>query len=45
MAKILLHGSLHVTILEAEGISNSGRPSSQAPGFLRKVRDDHLSLL
>lgn len=31
---ILLHGSIHVTIYEAEEISNS---SSQAPGFLRKV--------
>ncbi|KAJ1261943.1 hypothetical protein BS78_09G067700 [Paspalum vaginatum] len=38
MAKILLHGSLHVTIFEAEEISSSGsRPSSQAPGFLRKL--------
>jgi hypothetical protein len=45
MAKILLHGSLHVTIFEAEEISNSSRPSSQAPGFLRKVRDHLLFLL
>ncbi|TVU17310.1 hypothetical protein EJB05_33334 [Eragrostis curvula] len=38
MARILLHGSLHATILEAEGLSNSSRPSSQAPaGFLRKL--------
>ncbi|CAN6336426.1 unnamed protein product [Urochloa humidicola] len=38
MAMILLHGSLHVTIFEAEEISNSSRASSQAPaGFLRKL--------
>jgi len=37
MAKILLHGSLHVTIFEGEELSNTSRPSSQAPGFLRKV--------
>ncbi|KAG2624914.1 hypothetical protein PVAP13_3KG156100 [Panicum virgatum] len=37
MAKILLHGSLHVTIFEAEELSNTSRPSSQAPGFLRKL--------
>nr|CAB3460381.1 unnamed protein product [Digitaria exilis] len=37
MAMILLHGSIHVTIYEAEEISNSSRPSSQAPGFLRKL--------
>uniref|UniRef100_A0ACD5U7W1 Uncharacterized protein n=1 Tax=Avena sativa TaxID=4498 RepID=A0ACD5U7W1_AVESA len=37
MAKILLHGTVHVTVFEAEGISNNSRPSSQAPGFLRKL--------
>jgi hypothetical protein len=37
MARILLHGSLHVTIMEAEGLPNPSRPSSQAPQFLRKV--------
>ncbi|GJN35905.1 hypothetical protein PR202_gb24720 [Eleusine coracana subsp. coracana] len=37
MARILLHGSLHVTIMEAQGLSNSSRPSSQAPQFLRKL--------
>ena len=37
MARILLHGSLHVTIFEAEELSNSSRPSSQALGFLRKL--------
>ncbi|KQK07276.1 hypothetical protein BRADI_2g34290v3 [Brachypodium distachyon] len=37
MAKILLHGTLHVTVFEAEGLSNPSRPSSQAPQFLRKL--------
>ncbi|KAL6897808.1 hypothetical protein ACP4OV_006767 [Aristida adscensionis] len=37
MARLLLHGSLHVTILEAEEVSNPSRASSQAPGFLRKL--------
>jgi phospholipase D1/2 len=37
MAKILLHGTIHVTVFEAEGLSNTSRPSSQAPQFLRKV--------
>uniref|UniRef100_A0ACD5W198 Uncharacterized protein n=1 Tax=Avena sativa TaxID=4498 RepID=A0ACD5W198_AVESA len=37
MAKILLHGTVHVTVFEAEGISNNSRPSSQAPQFLRKL--------
>jgi phospholipase D1/2 len=37
MAKILLHGTLHVTVFEAQELSNTSRPSSQAPQFLRKV--------
>uniref|UniRef100_A0A0E0HA65 Phospholipase D n=1 Tax=Oryza nivara TaxID=4536 RepID=A0A0E0HA65_ORYNI len=37
MAKILLHGTMHVTIFEAESLSNPSRPSSQAPQFLRKL--------
>uniref|UniRef100_J3M4D9 Phospholipase D n=1 Tax=Oryza brachyantha TaxID=4533 RepID=J3M4D9_ORYBR len=37
MAKILLHGTLHVTVFEADGLSNPSRPSSQAPQFLRKL--------
>ncbi|XP_042403995.1 phospholipase D alpha 1-like isoform X1 [Zingiber officinale] len=37
MAQILLHGSLHVTIFEAESLSNPHRASGGAPHFLRKV--------
>ncbi|KAK1693025.1 hypothetical protein QYE76_009722 [Lolium multiflorum] len=37
MAKILLHGTLHVTVFEAQELSNTSRPSSQAPQFLRKL--------
>ncbi|KAF6982928.1 hypothetical protein CFC21_001249 [Triticum aestivum] len=37
MARILLHGTLHVTVFEGEGITNNSRPSSQAPQFLRKL--------
>ena len=38
MAKYLLHGTLEVTIYDAENIVNQDRKSGRAPGFLRKVR-------
>ena len=38
MAQILLHGTLHVTIFEAESLSNPHRASGGAPKFIRKVR-------
>lgn len=37
MAEILLHGTLHATILEADKLSNPERASAGAPKFLRKV--------
>ncbi|KAF9615732.1 hypothetical protein IFM89_026147 [Coptis chinensis] len=37
MALILLHGTLHVTILEANSVSNPGRATGGAPKFLRKL--------
>ncbi|RWR83099.1 phospholipase D alpha 1 [Cinnamomum micranthum f. kanehirae] len=37
MAEILLHGTLHATILEADGLSNPERASAGAPKFLRKL--------
>jgi len=37
MAQILLHGTLHATIFEAESLSNPHRASGGAPKFIRKV--------
>jgi hypothetical protein len=37
MAQILLHGTLHATIFEAESLSNPHRASGSAPKFIRKV--------
>ncbi|XXG63645.1 hypothetical protein AAC387_Pa05g1785 [Persea americana] len=37
MAQILLHGTLHATILEADELSNPERASEGAPKFLRKL--------
>eukprot|EP00268_Persea_americana_P012980 TRINITY_DN1560_c0_g1_i1.p1 TRINITY_DN1560_c0_g1~~TRINITY_DN1560_c0_g1_i1.p1 ORF type:complete len:814 (-),score=152.58 TRINITY_DN1560_c0_g1_i1:429-2870(-) len=37
MAQILLHGTLNVTIFEAEALSNPNRASGTAPKFLRKL--------
>lgn len=39
MAQILLHGTLHVTILEADELAHPGRASGGAPNFFRKVFD------
>jgi hypothetical protein len=37
MAQILLHGTLHASIFEAESLSNPHRASGSAPKFIRKV--------
>ena len=37
MVQILLHGTLHKTILEADELSNPERASEGAPKILRKV--------
>ena len=37
MAQILLHGTLHATIFEAESLSNPHRATGGAPKFIRKV--------
>ncbi|KAL6845378.1 hypothetical protein ACP4OV_024873 [Aristida adscensionis] len=37
MAHILLHGTLHATIFEAELLSNSHRASGNTRKFIRKV--------
>jgi len=38
MAKYLLHGTLLVTIHDAQNIVNEERKSGKAPSFFRKVR-------
>jgi hypothetical protein len=45
MAQILLHGTLHATIFEAESLSNPHRATGGAPKFIRKVRTVSPSLL
>ncbi|AQK90519.1 phospholipase D2 [Zea mays] len=37
MAQILLHGTLHATIFEAESLSNPHRATGGAPKFIRKL--------
>ncbi|KAK9144078.1 hypothetical protein Sjap_003981 [Stephania japonica] len=37
MALILLHGTLHVTVFEADSLSHPGRATGGAPKFLRKL--------
>ncbi|ERN03744.1 phospholipase D alpha 1 [Amborella trichopoda] len=37
MAQILLHGTLHVTIYEAESLSNPHRATGGAPKFIRQL--------
>ncbi|KAF5188000.1 Phospholipase d alpha [Thalictrum thalictroides] len=37
MAMILLHGTLHVTVFEADSISNPDRATGGAPKFFRKL--------
>ncbi|XP_058113297.1 phospholipase D alpha 1-like [Magnolia sinica] len=37
MAQILLHGTLHATVFEADGLSNPGRTTGAAPKFFRKL--------
>jgi hypothetical protein len=44
MAQILLHGTLHATIFEAESLSNPHRASGGAPKFIRKVLLSSVSL-
>jgi hypothetical protein len=43
MASYLLHGTLHVTIYEAENIINTERTTGGAPAFFRRVRFVWLS--
>jgi hypothetical protein len=43
MAQILLHGTLHATIFEAESLSNPHRASGSAPKFIRKVSTPRIS--
>jgi hypothetical protein len=45
MAQILLHGTLHATIFEAESLSNPHRASGGAPKFIRKVRNSASPLV
>lgn len=44
MAQILLHGTLHATIFEADSLSNP-RASGSAPKFIRKVSSSLVSSL
>jgi hypothetical protein len=37
MAQILLHGTLHASIFEAQSLQNPHRASGGAPKFIRKV--------
>ncbi|KAK1264430.1 Phospholipase D alpha 1 [Acorus gramineus] len=37
MAQILLHGTMHVTIFEADSLSNPNRATGGAPKFFRKL--------
>ena len=40
MASYLLHGTLHVTIYEAQDVVTDQRKLGGAPGFIRKVSLD-----
>lgn len=42
MANSLLHGTLHVTIYQAENVVTDQRKLGGAPGFVRKVRRESI---
>lgn len=45
MAQILLHGTLHVTIFEADSLSNPHRLTGGAPKIFRKVLESQATLI